>query len=180
VDTAAKVFREHGYDGIGVADLMKAAGLTHGGFYGNFESKEALMAEACARTFDQSLERWSRLAAGNPSGPFQAISAAYLSTDHRDNPGRGCAMAALGPDLARLSEPSRTAVTTGVRAQVAQLAALLPDGSDNERRHAALVAYASMVGAMVLARAVNDDALSNEFMEAVKAAINPAPRKAKK
>jgi TetR/AcrR family transcriptional repressor of nem operon len=175
VDTAAKVFRENGYGGIGVADLMKAAGFTHGGFYRNFESKEALLAEACARTFDESKERWSALVAANPGAPFQSITAAYLSKEHRDHPSGGCALAALGPEMARLSAPSRSALTTGVRAQVDQLARLLPDGSGSDRRKAAIVAYASMVGAMVMARAVNDDALSNEFLEVVKQAIDPAP-----
>jgi TetR/AcrR family transcriptional repressor of nem operon len=176
VDTAAKVFRENGYGGIGVADLMKAAGFTHGGFYRNFESKEALLAEACTRTFDELMDRWRTLVSVNPDAPFQAITAAYLSKEHRDHPRAGCAMASLGPELARLSDPSRSALTNGVRAQVDLLAGLLPDRPESDRRKAALVAYASMVGAMVLARAVNDDALSEELLEVVKDAIDPGHR----
>jgi TetR/AcrR family transcriptional repressor of nem operon len=159
---------------------MKAAGFTHGGFYRNFESKEALMAEACTRAFDESMDRWRTLAAGNPEAPFNAITAAYLSKEHRDQPSGGCTVAALGPELARLSEPSRSALTNGVRAQVDQLAGLLPDSHEGDRRKAALVAYASMLGAMVLARAINDDALSNEFLEVVRHAIDPVQSDARK
>jgi TetR/AcrR family transcriptional repressor of nem operon len=171
VDTAAKLFREHGYSGIGVADLMKAAGLTHGGFYGNFGSKEDLMAEACARAFEGSIETWDKLAAKDTNLALEAISAAYLSPQHVANPGQGCAMAALGADVARLSPPVRDALTEGVRKQLDQLTALMPAGSAAEQRKAAMVAYASMVGAMVMARAVNDPALADELLGTVQSAV---------
>jgi TetR/AcrR family transcriptional repressor of nem operon len=171
VDVAAKLFRERGYGGIGVADLMKAAGLTHGGFYGNFASKEDLMAEACTQAVNDSLAVWEARAASNPQAPLQSISAAYLSPEHRDAPGTGCAVAALGPELARLGAPARLALTDGVRAQIAKIEGLLPDGTESERRQAAQAMLASMVGAIVLARAVNDTDLSDEILEAVKAAL---------
>ena len=171
VQTAATLFRERGYSGIGVADLMKRAGLTHGGFYGNFGSKEALMAEAVTYALDKALLKWDKLVRTQPDDPLEAIAAAYLSTAHRDHPGQGCAMAALGPEVARLAPEVRSAMTDGVRQQVDKLAALMPPESADDKRRAALVTYASMVGALVLARAVNDEALSEELLGAVHAAV---------
>src|SRR3982074_352699 len=86
LDVAAQLFRERGFDGVGVADLMKAAGLTHGGFYGHFASKEDLMGQACSRALAGSLDRWSRLAEGETKGRLSAIATAYLSAAHRDRP----------------------------------------------------------------------------------------------
>lgn len=171
VDTAAKLFREHGYSGIGVADLMKAAGLTHGGFYGNFESKEDLMAKACARAFEGSVDNWDKLTAQGPAAALETISAAYLSPRHLDAPGFGCAVAALGADVARLSPSVRDALTEGVRKLLDKLVVLMPPGSPDEQRKAAMVAYSSMVGAVVLARAVNDAALTDELLGAVHSAV---------
>ncbi|HZV63604.1 MAG TPA: TetR/AcrR family transcriptional regulator [Telluria sp.] len=171
VQTAATLFRERGYSGIGVADLMKGAGLTHGGFYGNFGSKEALMAEAVTYALDKALLKWDKLVRTQPDDPLEAITAAYLSTAHRDHPGQGCVMAALAPDVARLAPAVRSAMTDGVRQQLDKLAALMPPESADDKRQAALVTYASMVGALVLARAVNDEALSEELLGAVHAAL---------
>src|SRR3954453_6223646 len=89
VETAAQLFRERGFEGIGVADLMKEAGLTHGGFYGHFASKEDLMAEASARALTRSLALLNELAEGAPGDPVSAVADAYLSSRHRDNPGAG-------------------------------------------------------------------------------------------
>ena len=171
VETAAKLFREKGYDGIGVADLMRGAGLTHGGFYGNFGSKEALMKEAVTYALDKGVAIWDKLALKRPEDPLDAITSAYLSAAHRDHPGQGCAIAALGPEVARLAPEVREAMTEGVRKQLDKLAALMPPEDAGEKRQAALVTYASMVGALVLSRAVNDAPLSEEFLSAVHAAI---------
>jgi len=171
IDTAARLFREKGYSGIGVADLMKEAGLTHGGFYGNFDSKEDLMVAACTRAFDGTAERWSTLLATNPDTALAQIVATYLSRKHVDHPGQGCAMAALGGELARLSEPVRSVTTQGVRAQIDVLAPLMDGGSARDQRRAAMAAYAGMVGALVLARAVDDAALGDEIMGAVQAQV---------
>jgi TetR/AcrR family transcriptional repressor of nem operon len=171
IDTAARLFREKGYSGIGVADLMKEAGLTHGGFYGNFESKEDLMGAACTRAFDGVAERWTALLAADPETALAQIVANYLSRKHVDHPGKGCALAALGGELARLSAPVRAITTQGVRAQVDLLAPLMDGGSAAEQRRAAMAAYAGMVGALVLARAVDDAALGDEIMGAVQARV---------
>jgi TetR/AcrR family transcriptional regulator, transcriptional repressor for nem operon len=171
VETAARLFREKGYGGIGVADLMKGAGLTHGGFYGNFGSKEALMEEVVTYAIDRANQNWDMLLQKKPEQPLEAIVAPYLSLQHRDNPGAGCAMAALGPEVARMAPGVRCAVTEGVRKQLDKLAALMPPDDPDEKRQAALVTYASMVGALVLSRAVNDETLSSEILEAVHSAL---------
>jgi len=173
VDTAAKLFREHGYNGIGVADLMKGAGLTHGGFYGNFGSKEALMAEAAARAVETLAADWDKVVEKNPGDPLAAITRAYLSVPHRDHPGLGCVVAALGPDAARLSGEVRDVMTAGIAAQIDKLAGLLQSGSLQERRNEALADYAAMVGALVIARAVSDETLSREVLKATYQKINP-------
>lgn len=172
VETAAKLFREHGYNGIGVADLMKAAGLTHGGFYAKFSSKDALLAEAAAKALEVSMEDWDRVVAQQPGDPLRAVTEAYLSPLHRDQIGRGCAVAALGPELARLSDDVRDAVTAGVSKQIDKLAPMMPQANPKAQRQSALAAYAAMVGALVLARAVSDEKLSTEMMEAVLKNIN--------
>src|ERR671918_91424 len=95
IDAAGRLFRERGFDGIGVANLMKAAGLTHGGFYGNFESKEELEVEACERVLARTGEAWPAMAAKNPETPLKGLLDWYLTAQHRDGPGEGCIYAAL-------------------------------------------------------------------------------------
>ena len=166
LSVAAKLFRERGFDGIGVADLMKNAGLTHGGFYGHFSSKEDLMKEACDRLVADSLAVWNKRAENAPEDPLLAVTQAYLTVRHRDNPGEGCLVAALGTEVSRQSLPLRHAVTEGVRSFTALLARLLPGHSEAVQREKALAAYASLVGAIILARAVDDEALSEEILQA--------------
>jgi TetR/AcrR family transcriptional repressor of nem operon len=172
VDTAARLFRERGYNGIGVADLMKSAGLTHGGFYGNFGSKEALMAEAAMRAVAVSMADWDKAVARHPDQPLKAVTGAYLSVRHRDHPGLGCAVAALGPEVSRLSPEVRSAMTEGIALQIDKLAALMPAGSADQQRKDALATYAAMVGALVIARTVNDENLSEDVLAAALQAIN--------
>lgn len=169
LDVAAQLFREKGFDGIGVADLMKSAGLTHGGFYGHFASKDELMAQATARALQRLQDAWvalARDAAAQGQPPLAAIEAAYLSARHRDAPGQGCLLAALGSDTARQGPAVRRAVTEGVHAQVDGLSSLVPGRTKAARRQRALADYATLVGAMVLARAVDDEDLSNEILHA--------------
>ena len=174
LDVAAQLFREKGFDGIGVADLMKSAGLTHGGFYGHFASKDELMAEASARALQRLQAAWAamaREASAQGQEPLAVIEAAYLSPRHRDAPGQGCLLAALGSDAARQGPAVRRAVTEGVRAQVEGLASLVPGRTKAARRQRALADYASLVGAMVLARAVDDEDRSNEILRAAAASL---------
>ena len=177
VETAAQLFRERGFEGIGVADLMKEAGLTHGGFYGHFSSKEDLIAEASARALMRSLARLTKVAERAPGDPLLAVAEAYLTSRHRDHPGAGCLLAALGPDVSRQGPAVRRCVTDYVRAAVDLLATLVPGTSKAARRQKAISTYATLVGAMVMARAVDDRALSQEILDAglasVKAPSNP-------
>ena len=167
VDAASQLFRERGFDGIGVADLMKAVGLTHGGFYGHFSSKEDLMAQACARAAADSHEGWSRRVDSSPDDPLTPIARAYLSARHRDDPGAGCLLAALGSDVARQGPGVRSTITQAVRRALELLTELVPGNSAEKRRRKAIAAYASWIGAMIMARAVDDRALSQEILQAV-------------
>jgi len=171
VETAARLFREKGYDGIGVADLMKSAGLTHGGFYGHFASKEDLLAEATAHAFKRSAERWHGYVQQGADTAMDKIGAGYLSVEHRDGPARGCSVTSLGPDISRLGPKARHALTEGASGQVAVLEELMPGADPAARRRLALATYASMVGAIVLARAVDDDELSAEILQAVQQSL---------
>lgn len=172
VQVAAKLFRERGFDGIGVADLMKAAGLTHGGFYGNFASKDDLAAEASGRAMDETLQNWSAVVAKEPGAGFSRIVDRYVSEGHRDNPGKGCLIAALGSDIRRQARPVRRAVTNGIQAFIAQFMELVPGKSKAARRQQALADFAAMVGAVTIARAVDDPALSKDVLAAVASSLS--------
>jgi TetR/AcrR family transcriptional repressor of nem operon len=150
LDAAAQLFRERGFEGIGVADLMKEAGLTHGGFYGHFSSKDDLIAQASARELTRSLAYWSTVGERASGDRLSAIAAVYLTSKHRDNPGAGCVLAALGPDVSRQGPAVRRTVTDYVRS-VCDLAQLVP-GKSKDARQKAISTYATLVGAMVLAR----------------------------
>ncbi len=172
VQVAAKLFRERGFDGIGVADLMKAAGLTHGGFYGHFASKEDLAAEASGRALEETLQSWSAAIEKTPEEAFQKIINRYLSEGHRDAPGRGCLVAALGSDVGRQARPVRRVVTDGINAFIGQLMQLVPGKTKAVRRRLALTDLAAMVGAVTIARAVDDPALSKDVLDAVASALS--------
>lgn len=171
VDTAAQLFRERGFEGVGVADLMKEAGLTHGGFYGHFGSKEELMVEASARALTENLATWSRLAERADENPLPALAEAYLTSSHRDDPGAGCLLAALGPEVSRQSPAVRRAITDYVKSACDLLAKLVPGKSKRARRQQVLATYATLVGTMVMARAVDDRALSQEILDAGLASV---------
>ena len=170
LEAAARLFREKGFDGIGVADLMKDAGLTHGGFYAQFESKEDLAAQACARAMEESAQRWERLVEKHPKKPLQAIAESYLSTRHRDGAGAGCTFATLGAEAPRRHPAMRRVFTEGLRVKLARLESLLPMRAAARRRKA-MATMAGFVGALVLSRAVDDEQLSREILDAVKAEL---------
>src|SRR5438552_8633158 len=166
VEVASTLFRKHGFDGIGVADIMKAAGLTHGGFYGHFESKDDLAAEACARAL--SREWWKEAIA---SGGLETIVRGYLSPQHRSNRARGCLIAAVGSDIVRQPRAVRRAVTKGFQSLIEGLRGFMPGRSPAARRKQALATMAGLVGALILSRAVDDSMLSDEILEAATTAF---------
>ena len=171
IEVASKLFRQRGFDGIGVADLMKSAGLTHGGFYGNFASKEDLMALACAHALESSLNTLQQVADRSGEQALSAIASAYLSSAHRDGAADGCVLAALGAEAARHGSAVRGAFTRSVLSVVDVLTRLMPGKSKLAKRERAFATYASLVGAMVLARAVDDPELSDEVLRSVLKAV---------
>jgi len=166
LEAAATLFRERGFDGICLADIMKAAGLTHGGFYGHFGSKEDLEAQALSLALARSATDWGQLLDSAPARPLAALAGQYLSPYYRDNRGEGCSLAALGADTAREGERVRSAFTAGLEPPLALLSNAIPGRSKAERRRKAIATLSEMVGAMILARAVNDPALSDEILAA--------------
>jgi TetR/AcrR family transcriptional regulator, transcriptional repressor for nem operon len=166
VGAAARKFREQGIVATGLADLMKAAGLTHGGFYKHFASKDQLVAEATAAALDTVLEEM----AAHPT--TSAAVAGYLSARHRDNPASGCPLAALGGELARSDKKARAAATAGFVRLVDILAGAA--GTADARRRA-LVAAATMIGAVTMARVVTDPGLSGEILRAAEKSLAADP-----
>lgn len=170
LDTAAQLFREKGFDGIGIADLMKSAGLTHGGFYNQFTSKEDLAAQASARAMAQTGEYWDRMIE-QEADPWHIFVDRYLSPTHRDNPGRGCTYAALGAEAQRHDPAVRKAFTEGLQKTFERLASIVPESDQGTPRQHAMAGMAALVGAVVLARAVDDPALAEEIVEAVRGSL---------
>jgi TetR/AcrR family transcriptional regulator, transcriptional repressor for nem operon len=167
LDAASGLFRAKGFAGIGVADIMKKADLTHGGFYGHFHSKDDLVAQASRRTMARSAANWERVVADAPERPYAALLDHYLTARHRDEPGRGCSFAALGNDAARSGAVVRKAFAEGLEPLLDILTSATPGRSKAARRRKAVAAMAGLVGALTLARAVGDAALSDEILEAV-------------
>lgn len=166
IEVASRLFRERGFDGVGVADLMKAAGLTHGGFYGNFESKDDLILQACSRALEESLTVLRGAVDAGGKDVLGNIASVYLSPSHRDHPGNGCALAALGAEVARNSTPVRSAFTKSIRTAAELLSRIVSTKSKRLKRERALAIYSSLVGALILARAVDDPELSTEILKA--------------
>ncbi len=172
IEVASREFRDKGFDGIGVADVMKSAGLTHGGFYGHFASKDDLIAEACAASMDRSAQKWSELAETAPDDAFAAITNSYLLKEHRDKKEAGCTMAALAPDIARQSGAVRECFTKGTQSLLDILVKATPGQSEAARREKALATMAGLVGTLVLSRAVDDPQFADEILAAGRAAFS--------
>ncbi len=159
---ASRLFRDRGFAAVTVADVMKASGQTHGGFYGHFASKDDLIAATIADTL-----------AGESAGmtDIDAWTDAYLSPLHRENPDQGCPMASLAGLMRHQTPAARAAMTHGLSAHIARFARSLPGDDEAERRQAAIGRWAAMVGAVVLSRAVDDMALSDELLRGTRAWI---------
>lgn len=167
LDIGAARFRERGFDGIGVADLMKEAQLTHGGFYRHFNSREDLVAESLEHALAQGGERMRELAASTEPAPLLALVDRYLSVAHRDNVDDSCAVCALANDVARSSDRLRDAYAAQVEYYVTLIGRLMPGkGSAKARRRRAIGAFSTMVGALAMARAVRDPEFSLEILNA--------------
>ncbi len=167
--TAARLIRERGPERVGVAEVMREAGLTHGGFYAHFASRDALVAEAIRSMFEGGRQKFlARI--GGKSGPdaLKTWIDSYVSREHRDNPGGGCAMAALISDMPRLEPAARAAFDDGIRGIVGRLQAHLPARTDDL---AVSSLMAEMAGAVALARAVGDLQLSDRILKTSRATL---------
>jgi TetR/AcrR family transcriptional repressor of nem operon len=168
VAIASKRFREQGLAGFGIAELMKEAGLTVGGFYKHFDSRDELVAEALSDAFGF----WQRQKeagehAGQPPLSFEKLIDDYVSDGHRKNPGAGCALSALAPEIARSGKRTRALTSEQVRNDLELLVGLLPSKDKRAARSRAILTFSALVGAMSLARAVSDEALSREILKTV-------------
>jgi TetR/AcrR family transcriptional repressor of nem operon len=175
VDTAARAIRRSGYAGAGVADIMKEAGLTHGGFYAHFDSREAMLAEAADRAGADGMALLARVAASTP--PEQALEAVlrtYLSKGHVEGVETGCAIAALGSEVPRQSPKVRRAATRRIKEMIDLVARQSPDWGQPGAHERALVTVATALGALVLARAVDDPKLSDAVRQAALNHLTPA------
>jgi TetR/AcrR family transcriptional repressor of nem operon len=164
INVASRLFREHGFDGIGLKDLMKGAGLTQGAFYKQFASKDDLAAQASRRALESATRRWSAAAEANPEDPLGAVIAFYLSMAHSAERMDGCPIVALGSDAARQGADVKASFEAGIREHLEMLGRWIGDG--DEARSKALAVLSTMVGAVVLSRAVNDERLSKRFLRA--------------
>lgn len=179
LDAAARLYRERGLTGVGVADITRDAGLTHGGLYRHFASKEALVQEACARAFDWSI---APLDGATPNTTVYERIQSYLSPQHRDSPGTGCPAAALAVDAARAGSELSEVFAQGIERNIGRFAQLLADSSagtgstpiPHEDRARAMQILATMVGGLVLARATAAarPALSDEILTTLQAQLN--------
>lgn len=170
INAASRLFREHGFDGIGLKDLMKGAGLTQGGFYKQFESKDDLAALASRRAMESATRRWSSVAASS-SDPLQAVVDLYLSAGHRGETGDGCPLVALGSDAARKSPEVRTPFQDGIKAHLQVLEELMPNEGEPNAAEKAMVVLSLMVGAVTLSRIVTDEAMSDRLLEAASSEV---------
>lgn len=176
VDAASRLFLEYGIDGVSVPAVMAEAGLTHGGFYGHFSSKEALVAEACARAFDDRRSTYEgieeRNGADRKSARTEFIKR-YTTKSHRDAIGLGCPAAAMSGDMARESPKGqiRVAFATGFNAMVERLTPLLSRKRKAAAREEALAQIAMLVGAVVLARSTKGSPVSEEILQSVRTAL---------
>jgi TetR/AcrR family transcriptional regulator, transcriptional repressor for nem operon len=164
LEVSGRLFRQRGYESVTVAEVMQAAGLTHGGFYGYFKSKEDLIAQALAAALAGS--------AAPPADPA-AYAAGYLTQAHRDDRAGGCPFAALATETVRQPAEARAAMTVGLKRQIERLSANAPGADAAEKRRAAIGGWAAMVGAMILARVSDDPALSDELLAETRAWIVP-------
>ncbi|BCH34439.1 TetR family transcriptional regulator [Mesorhizobium sp. L-8-10] len=160
LEAAGRLFRERGFDAVTVTDVMKAAGLTHGGFYGYFKNKDDLIARTLAELQGETEP---------PSVDLATLAEQYLSPEHRDNFACGCPVAALASETIRQPGGARAEMTAGLKRQIERLSQVAPGSGQAYRRRAAIGSWAAMVGALILARMSDDSELSNEVLTETRA-----------
>jgi TetR/AcrR family transcriptional repressor of nem operon len=168
VAIASKRLREEGLAGIGIADLMEEAGLTVGGFYKHFNSRDALVAEAVGSALDLWKRQVEAATSGGPPVTYESLVDEYLSEAHRDHPGKGCPVSALAGELARSDKRTRALVSKKIRENIELLATLIRNRKETDRasaRSQAVLTYCALVGAIGIARAISDEELSREILK---------------
>jgi TetR/AcrR family transcriptional repressor of nem operon len=177
INVASRLFRERGFDGIGLKDLMKGAGLTQGAFYKQFASKEDLAAQASRRALESATRRWTAAAAEHPEDPLGAVIAFYLNMEHCAERMDGCPIVALGSDAARQGADVKASFEAGIREHLELLGRWMGDGGgDGDAPSAkAMAVLSTMVGAVLLSRTVNDERLSKQFLQAAAASVPMGP-----
>jgi TetR/AcrR family transcriptional repressor of nem operon len=172
VKKAAVRLREKGAHGVGVADLMKEAGLTHGGFYAHFDSREALVIEAFTYAMDRAIERWKKVAEQTPPDKRLAtIVESYLTPTHRDDPGNGCAIPTLGAEIARESPKTRKAFAAKLEQMIDLMADQMVDLPRKAARKQATATLATMMGTMVMSRIAGTGEFSDDILGAGQEAV---------
>ena len=173
VETSSQLFRARGLNGVSVNDLMAAVGLTHGGFYGHFASKDELAAIASRKALDDSSARWQEISSQPDQNNLRTLVELYLSPIHRDHAENGCAITALASDVARENDDSPVceAYLSGVKSMLARVESVSNIEDAEQRRQHALAQFAMLSGALMLARATTGDKLSDEFLDAAKKAL---------
>jgi TetR/AcrR family transcriptional repressor of nem operon len=166
INVASRLFRERGFDGIGLKDLMKGAGLTQGAFYKQFASKDDLAAQASRRAMESATHRWSAATAANPENPLDAVISFYLSMDHREEKMDGCPVVALGSDAARQGAEVKASFEAGIKEYLEMLASWVGEADGDEAGGKAKAILSTMVGAVLLSRVVNDPGLAQAFLDA--------------
>jgi len=166
INVASRLFRERGFDGIGLKDLMEGAGLTQGAFYKQFASKEDLAVEASKRALESASQRWSAAIAENPDDPLGAVIAFYLSAGHREEKLDGCPVVALGSDAARQGTDVKAAFEAGIKEYLQILGRLIAETDPEDASRKAMAVLSTMVGALTLSRAVNDPDLARAILDA--------------
>lgn len=167
LQAATRAIRRSGYGGTGVADIMREAGLTHGGFYAHFASREAMLAEAADLAGAESVGALEQFAsAAPPKDAYRTLLKTYLSRAHVERAESGCPVAALGSEMPRQAPEVREAATRRIKDMIDLVTRYAPDGSKPEGRRKALATTATMIGALILARAVDDRQLGNDVLAA--------------
>ncbi|MFS2153174.1 TetR/AcrR family transcriptional regulator [Rhizobium sp. Rhizsp42] len=171
---AGVLFREKGFESTGVAEIMKAAGLTHGGFYGHFQSKENLALEVSRALIERVKVRWNEIITSAPDAPLDALLNHYLSRCSVDDPGGSCVFASLVQEVSRSQGAVRSTFNDGLSALVDMLSEIVPGDSAEERRAKGFMTLSAMMGAVILARAVESRELSDNFLFTTRDALSPA------
>ena len=166
INVASRLFRKRGFDGIGLKDLMKGAGLTQGAFYKQFASKEDLAAQASRRAMESTTRRWSAATAAKPEDPLGAVIAFYLSMGHRGQKLDGCPIVALGSDAARQGKDVKASFEAGIKEHLEILSRFIAKINGEESEGKAMAILSTMVGALTLSRVVNDPDLAQAFLDA--------------